>query len=162
MIILGIDPGTTRLGYGVLKKSPPDLKLINYGCFRFDDIDATRRPREVFKAIQKLIAEEKPDIVAIEQVFFSKNKKTAMAVSEARGAVLAAVSNDGIKVKSYSPSEVKKATGVAGPVGKKGVQKMVRLLLGLKEDPQPDDAADALAIAICCASNQSASRDYPQ
>lgn len=154
MKILGIDPGTTRVGYGFLESTPQGLTALDYGCFRFENIEEASRPHEVFRAIRKLLAEQKPDVVAIEQLFFTKNKKTAMAVSEARGAILVAVKDTGLAFKSYTPSQVRRAVGATNSAGKKGVQKMVRLLLRLKKDPQPDDAADALAVAVCCANER--------
>lgn len=155
MIILGIDPGTTRVGYGLVERAARGVTLLDYGCFYFDGVEETSRPYEIFRKVQELLAKRKPAIVAVEQVFFSKNKKTALAVSEARGAILVAAKGAGLSLKSYTPSQVKQAVGAANSAGKKGVQKMVRLLLGLKKDPQPDDAADALAVALCCAHERS-------
>jgi crossover junction endodeoxyribonuclease RuvC len=151
MTILGIDPGTTRVGYGIIETKNNNLIFKDYGCLFFEKINPEERLIHIFNGIKDLIEKEKPDIVAIEKIFFSKNKKTALEVSEARGVIIVAALANKIKLRSYTPPEVKQAVTSYGRAGKKEVQKMVRLLLNLKEDPNPDDAADALAVAITCA-----------
>jgi len=151
MVILGIDPGTTQIGFGLIKKEGAEIQLKKYGCLFFNKYKPEERVLHIFNQIFSLLTKEKPDIVAIEKVFFGKNAKTAMAVSEARGVIILSVLKKGLPFEEYTPLQVKQATTSYGRAGKKEMQKMVRLLLDLKEDPKPDDAADALAIAITCA-----------
>lgn len=151
MIILGIDPGTTQIGFGLIKKEDGKIQLKKYGCLFFNKYKPEERVLYIFNQISSLLIKEKPDVVAIEKVFFGKNTKTAMAVSEAKGVIILSILKRGLPFKEYTPLQVKQATTSYGRAGKKEMQKMVRLLLGLKEDPKPDDAADALAIAITCA-----------
>ena len=151
MKILGIDPGTTRIGYGIIESKNNNLIFEDYGCLFFEKINPEERLLHIFNDINKLIKKEKPDIVAVEKIFFSKNKKTAITVSEARGVIVVSILLNKIKLKSYTPLKVKQAVTSYGRAGKKEVQKMVRLILNLKETPSPDDAADALAVAINCA-----------
>ena len=151
--ILGVDPGTNKLGYGILAQESGKLALIDYGCLVMESAKARNYSNlsGIYATIESLIKKHKPNQVAVEKIFFQKNIKTALAVSEARGVILLAASKAGVEIKEFTPLEVKQAVSSYGRAGKKEVQKMVRLILNLKEDPQPDDAADALAVAICCA-----------
>lgn len=158
MTILGIDPGTTRVGFGAITANKEKTILIESGCLTFDNYLAEERILYIFKEITELIKRLKPDVVALERVFFSKNKKTAFLVSEARGAITAAVLSNNIRLRNYTPLEVKQAVSAYGRTGKKGIQKMVKLLLELKEDLKSDDAADALALALCCAQQINSNR----
>ncbi len=151
MVILGIDPGTTRIGFGVIEKKKKQLFSKNYGCIFLEKEEEEKRILEIYKKIEEILKKENPDVVSIEKVFFSKNKKTAMAVSEARGVIKLAALKRGVVVKNYTPNEVKRSISTHGQADKKEVQKMVKLILNLKEEPKPDDAADALAIAVCAA-----------
>jgi len=153
MRILGIDPGSTRIGYGLIESSGPRLIYKNHGCVFLEDKNPEERLLYVFKEMTELIKKTRPNIVSLEKVFFSKNKKTAIEVSEARGVIAVCVLVAGIKLYSYTPSEVKKSVTSYGQADKRGVQKMVKLLLGLNKEPKPDDAADALALAITAANN---------
>jgi crossover junction endodeoxyribonuclease RuvC len=151
MIILGIDPGTAITGYGVIKKSRK-LELIDYGCIKTSaDLSTAERLDKMYKELKILIKKYKPEIAAVEDIFFFKNLKTAIKVSQARGVILLAIAQSKIRVAEYTPLQIKQAVACYGRAEKLQVQKMVKVLLNLEEIPGPDDAADALAIAICCA-----------
>lgn len=152
MIILGIDPGTATTGYGVVESRDNKLKMIDYGCIRTPaKTPDAERLLEIDRQLIKLIKKYKPEQVGVEDLFFFKNLKTAIKVSQARGVVLSRIAGSGTIAREYTPLQVKQAVAGYGRADKTQVQKMVKLLLGLKETPKPDDAADALAIAICCA-----------
>ncbi len=154
MIILGIDPGTTIIGYGIIKKSSGKIIPIDYGCIRTESkLLQSEQLKIIYQEIKKIIKKYKPNRVSIEKIFFSKNLKTAISVSQARGVILLAAAEMKIKIYEFTPLQVKQAVSNYGKAQKKQVQKMVKLLLGLDKIPEPDDVADALAIAIC-ASNK--------
>jgi crossover junction endodeoxyribonuclease RuvC len=149
MIALGFDPGTARLGYGVIA-SDPDPRAIDYGIIATDaDLPMAQRLVEIHEAVTELIQVFRPDAVAVERLFFAQNVTTAMTVGQARGVVLLAAAQRGLPVAEYAPSEVKQAIVGYGKADKRQIQEMVRIMLGLESVPRPDDAADALAIAIC-------------
>lgn len=153
MIILGIDPGTAATGYGLIKKDR-DLKIIDYGCIRTETKFSTaERLEQINKRLVKIIKKHKPQKIAVENLFFFKNVKTAIKVSQARGVILATAAQMRTPVEEYTPLQIKQAVTGYGRADKNQIQKMVKLLLRLKETPKPDDAADALATAICCANN---------
>jgi len=153
MTILGIDPGTATIGYGVIK-GPKKLELIAYGCIKTTtDFSTAERLNKLHNELKSIIETYKPDIVAVEDIFFFKNLKTAIKVSQARGVILFTIAQAKIKVAEYTPLQIKQAVACYGRADKNQVQKMVKVLLNLKEIPKPDDAADALAIAICCANS---------
>ena len=148
-ITIGIDPGTAILGYGVIA-GDGDARLIDYGVFETaKDRAMPDRLVTLYDAVTRLIAEYDPHEVAVEQLFFARNVTTAIAVGQARGVVLLAAAQQGVPVAEYSPSEIKNAIVGYGKADKKQMQEMVRIMLGLETVPQPDDAADALAIALC-------------
>jgi crossover junction endodeoxyribonuclease RuvC len=154
LIILGIDPGTARCGLGVIEKKGNSLKTISYGLIESDkDRPHSERLEVVFVEVSRAIKEHKPDIVAVEKLFFSKNVKTAMSVGEARGVILLCAQLAGVEIREFSPMDVKLALTGYGMADKNQVLVMTKSILGLKETPKPDDVADALAIAICCASS---------
>ena len=151
MIILGIDPGTAATGFGIVKKSN-ELSSIAFGCIETSRNSSTaQRLDKLHNELNKLIKKYKPNIMAIEEIFFFKNLKTVIKVSEARGVCLLAASQSRIPVKECTPLQVKQAVTTYGRAEKKQMQEMVKILLNLKEIPKPDDAADALAVAIYCA-----------
>lgn len=151
MIILGIDPGTAATGFGVIKKNR-ELKLIEFGCIKTPtSLTTAERLKELHNQLSKLIKKHKPDIMAVEDIFFFKNLKTAIKVSQARGVILLSAAKSKISVFECTPLQVKQAITGYGRAEKIQVQKMVKMLFNLKEIPKPDDAADALAAAICCA-----------
>lgn len=146
--ILGIDPGTARVGWGLIEEQYGKLKTLKYGCITTEkDQSPEVRLSVVFHAVTKLITALKPDCMSVEDLFFATNAKTAIAVGQARGVILLAASEKNIPVASYSPVAVKKAICGTGTAPKEQVGRMITTLLKLKEIPKPDDTADALAIA---------------
>ncbi len=147
MVILGIDPGTTRMGYGVIK-SGRNPSLVSCGVI--GDTKKSRSERLLFlgKELKKIIDENKPDLVGIENVYFSKNKKTAISIAEARGVALFVFEQAGIPVLEFSPSDVKRVVAGDGSCDKGVLSKIVSITLGVDKIPGPDDVSDALAIAI--------------
>jgi crossover junction endodeoxyribonuclease RuvC len=155
MRILGIDPGSSLIGWGSLNADGKNYAVQDYGAFRTaPNIHNRDRVKDVFDFFSKLIKKLDPDCVAIEQLFFFKNAKTVMAVSEIRGVLLLAAAMSGVPVREFTPLQVKQAVTGYGRADKQQVQSMVKLILGLKTTPKPDDVADALAIAICAANSQ--------
>lgn len=157
MTILGIDPGSERTGYGIIEKRPRyKLECLTYGCITTPRIK-NRAERLLFleKELSLLLSRTKPDVGAVESLFFFKNLKTIMPVSEARGIALFALARRKIPVYEFSPLQVKMAIVGYGRADKKQVQHMVVEILRLKDIPKPDDAADGLAVAITCSLQQS-------
>ena len=149
MIAIGFDPGTARLGFGVID-SEPDPRPIDFGVIVTDAaLPMANRLLAIHEAVGELIDRYQPDAIAVELLFFARNVTTAMTVGQARGVILLAAAERGIPVAEYSPSEVKQAVVGYGKADKRQIQEMVRIMLGLESPPQPDDTADALAVAIC-------------
>jgi crossover junction endodeoxyribonuclease RuvC len=152
MIILGIDPGTARVGFGLLRKEGSRLAHVAHGCLETPKgMPHAERLAALRTALDALLLEHRPALVGVEKLFFQKNVKTAMSVSEARGVTLLALRDRGASVTEHTPMQVKMAVTGYGGADKRQVQEMVRRLFALKEIPKPDDAADALAIAYCAA-----------
>ncbi|NLP44321.1 MAG: crossover junction endodeoxyribonuclease RuvC [Peptococcaceae bacterium] len=150
MLILGIDPGTAIMGYGLIKKEGYRLIPITYSCWRTSsDVPMPQRLKKLYRCMNELMHKYSPDVMAIEELFFNRNTTTALAVGQARGIALLSAAENDIRVFEYTPLQVKQAVVGYGKADKKQVQFMVKSLLSLKEDPKPDDTADALAIAIC-------------
>lgn len=150
MVVLGIDPGTAITGYGLVREAAAGPVLVAYGVIRTPaGAPMPERLRSIYQGLQELIALYAPDTAAVEKLFFQKNVSTAMTVGQARGVVLLALAQAGVTVGEYTPRDVKQAVAGYGGAAKPQIQKMVRALLHLTEIPQPDDAADALAVAIC-------------
>ena len=155
MIVLGIDPGTALTGYGVVERTGSRIRAIDYGCVETPaDRPLAERLLEIRSDISDLIGRHGPSLVAVERLFFNRNVQTAFAVGQARGAVLLTAAEHGLPVFEFTPNEVKIAVTGYGRAPKAQVQRMVQVVLGLPELPRPDDAADALAIAICLAHSQ--------
>jgi crossover junction endodeoxyribonuclease RuvC len=150
MRIIGIDPGTGILGFGVIDADRKGgLKLIDAGVIKTPaHTPLDERLEEIYDSLQEIIAETKPEVMSIEKLFFSRNVTTAMSVSHARGVAMLAGRKDKLLIAEYTPLQIKQTLTGYGKADKKQVQEMVRLQLGLKEIPKPDDAADALAAAI--------------
>lgn len=149
MRILGIDPGTGILGFGVIDVVNQKMTMVEAGVIRTPaHTPHDERLEEIFDGIQEVIAATKPDSFSIEKLFFSRNITTAMTVSEARGVAQLAARKAGLPIAEYTPMQIKQSLTGYGKADKKQVQEMVRLQLGLKEVPKPDDCADALAAAI--------------
>ena len=150
MTILGIDPGIARMGWGVVEEVRGAKPCaVAYGCFETNKTTAhAERLRAVHDELTRLIKKYRPEKVAVEKLFFSKNVKTALTVGEARGVIMLTCAEMHVSVVEISPKEVKQALTGYGQADKKQMQKMIQLILALKEMPKPDDAADALAIAL--------------
>ena len=153
MVTLGIDPGTTRIGYGVVRQDKNRLVCIDYGILKVGS-DKLTGFKEASEELKKLITKYKPDQAGIEKLFFFKNQKTVMSVSEMRGVLLLTLAENNIPIQEFTPLQVKQSVSAYGRAEKAQMQRIVQLLLGLKEPIKPDDAADALAIAICCTNNK--------
>lgn len=150
MIIVGIDPGYAITGYGVIREEQGRLTVLDYGVLLTQaKTPIEQRLDKIFTGLEELLAVYKPAIMAIEELFFARNTTTAIGTAEARGVALLAAARRKIPVYEYTPMQVKLAVTGYGKADKKQVQEMVRLLLGLSAVPKPDDAADALAVAIC-------------
>ena len=150
MIILGIDPGIAIVGYGVIEYNSGKFRTMAMGAIRTpagQEVEA--RIETVYNDMLEIIDTYKPDEMAIEELFFNTNQKTAIAVAEARGVILLAARKRGVAISEYTPLQVKQAVVGYGRAEKKQVIDMVKRILNMKSAPKPDDAADALAIAIC-------------
>jgi crossover junction endodeoxyribonuclease RuvC len=151
MIVIGIDPGTATTGYGIIEDDRTGkIKVVDYGTIiTKPGLTSEKRLKIIYDEISKIINLHHPESGAVEKLFFQKNVTNAIAVGQARGVLLLALASSEISVFEYTPNEVKLSISGYGAADKKQVQKMVQTLLELPEIPQPDDAADALAIAIC-------------
>lgn len=151
MLVLGIDPGTAITGYGLVREHPDGrLQAVEYGVIRTAArLEMPQRLLEIHRRVTALIQLHRPTQAAVELLFFQKNVTTAMTVGQARGVVLLACAQAGLPVAEYTPMVIKEAVAGYGGADKRQVQQMMRALLGLEAVPQPDDAADALAVAIC-------------
>ncbi|MBN9503439.1 MAG: crossover junction endodeoxyribonuclease RuvC [Armatimonadetes bacterium 55-13] len=149
MIILGIDPGLERVGYGVIKREGSRLTVIDYGLILTPRVAITERLAQIHREVLALIETHRPDAMATERLVFAANKTTAMDVSKALGVILLASSEKGLEWAEYTPPEVKQGVVGVGSADKKQVEFMVTKLLSLPKPPKPDDVADALAVAIC-------------
>lgn len=148
---MGIDPGTARLGYGLVASKGTRAAWVAHGCLT-PPARAGTAERLLYLAenLRDIIRVYAPEVVSVEKLFFSRNVTTAIAVGQARGVALLAAAEAGLPVREFTPGEVKLAVTGYGKADKEQVQFMVKAILGLRETPEPDDAADALAIAICC------------
>jgi crossover junction endodeoxyribonuclease RuvC len=150
MFVLGVDPGLTRCGYGCVEQVGRGARAVALGVLRTDKDDPLpKRLADLQLGIRSLIVDYRPDVVAVEQVFFQVNVRTAMAVGQASGIVMAEAHAAGAAVEQYTPNQVKDAVAGYGSATKEQVGHMVQTLLGLAEPPQPADAADAAALALC-------------
>jgi crossover junction endodeoxyribonuclease RuvC len=148
--VLGIDPGLANTGYGVVARSEGRLVALDGGVIRTSaEAPPELRLATIHAAVDALLAEHEPDAIALEALYFGQNVRTAFAVGHARGAVMLAAGRRGVPCSDYTPQQVKGAVCGSGRADKAQVARMVRVLLGLTEDPSPDHAADALAVAIC-------------
>ncbi|KYO63981.1 crossover junction endodeoxyribonuclease RuvC [Thermovenabulum gondwanense] len=149
MIVIGIDPGIAICGYGVLYEKDR-IEVIDYGVIETgSDLSKPKRLKKVYESYIELLEKYNPDAVAVEELFFNKNAKTAISVGEARGVALLAAALKGVEIYEYTPLQIKQMVVGYGWAKKNQIQEMTRVLLNLKELPKPDDAADALAVALC-------------
>ena len=150
MIILGLDPGTATTGYGVIRQTSFKISAIAYGTILTKpEMPMDQRLQVIYNDLGKVLRQYRPDEVAIEKLFFGRNTTTAITVGQARGVLLLRLAQENLPIGEYTPMQVKKALVGHGGAEKKQVQFMVQQFLKLDEMPRPDDAADALAIAIC-------------
>ncbi|MBA1336750.1 MAG: Crossover junction endodeoxyribonuclease RuvC [Firmicutes bacterium] len=155
MRIIGIDPGIAITGYGIIDKVDNSYKPVTYGKISTEaDASTFERLLLLYNNLIEIFAVYHPECAVIEELFFNKNAKTAMVIGQARGVAILAAANSGLEVFEYTPLQVKQAVAGYGRADKKQVQRMVKLLLNLKEVPTPDDVADALAAALCHGSSQ--------
>jgi crossover junction endodeoxyribonuclease RuvC len=148
--ILGLDPGTATVGYGLIEIEDGQPSLVTYGVLSTspEDGSTARRLQLVYQGLNELLEQYRPDAAAVEELFFGRNITTAIRVGQARGVLLLALANAGIPVAEYSPPKIKEAVSGYGKASKQQVQFMVQNLLDLDEIPRPDDAADGLAVAL--------------
>ncbi len=150
MLFLGIDPGLASLGYGLIKEDGDRLKCIDYGVVKTRSTsDTAQRLLKLYQKVDELLMSHQPNYMVLESLFFAKNVKTALAVGQARGVVILAAAMREISFYEYTPLQVKQAITGYGQASKRQIQELVKSILGLPEIPRPDDAADALAIALC-------------
>ena len=154
MIVLGIDPGDTLIGYGVIKKTGSKLSLVDCGCVKTKTgAKAGEKLHELEEKLTEVILKHKPSLCGVEDIFFFKNFKTAIKVAQARGVILATCRRHNIEISEFTPLQIKQAVTGYGQAQKKQVQKMVGLILKLDEPIVQDDTADAVAAAICAANS---------
>lgn len=151
MLAIGIDPGTAITGYGLVREEENgSLTVVDYGVIQTSpEYRMPERLVQLYHNLKEVIDLHKPESGAVEKLFFARNVRTALTVGQARGIAMLALAESGVTLAEYSPNEIKQAVAGYGRAGKVQVQKMVQVLLDLEEIPQPDDAADALAVAIC-------------
>ena len=150
MNVIGIDPGLATVGFGVIRTENGNIIPISYGCIRTSaDKQTSERLLEIFNEIASLFEKYKPEVIAVEKLFFSKNVTNGLSVSEARGVIFLAAQQHNIPIFEYTPNQVKQAITGSGKADKKQMQEMIKRLLDLDEIPKPDDAADGLSIALC-------------
>ena len=150
MRVLGIDPGTLNMGYGVVDEDAGEMAMVDYGVVSLSSkIPVEKRLSALYKKLVEIVALHQPDEVAIEEPFVADNRRSALAVGRAQAIAILAAANKNLPVFRYLPTQVKQQVTDYGGSGKEQVQEMVRLQLGLAERPEPSDAADALAVAIC-------------
>ena len=150
MVILGIDPGYATIGFGVIDYKGNKFKVLDYGIISTPaGIELSNRLEMIYDGVISLIEKYSPDAVAVEELFFNTNVKTAIAVGHGRGVILLAAKKHNVFVDEYTPLQVKQAVVGYGRAEKKQVMEMVKIFLNLEKIPRPDDAADALAVAIC-------------
>ena len=156
-IILGIDPGLANTGYGVIQASRGKLKYISHGVIETaSDLELGERLALIYDAVLKLIDTYKPDLAGIENLYFAKNRSSAIPVAQAKGILLLSMFKKGVRAFEFSPLEIKMAMTGNGRASKEQVQEMVKIFLGLKKVPGPDHASDALSAAVCCYHNAAA------
>ena len=151
MLVIGIDPGTATTGYGLVRQTEDGgLQHVDHGVIlTLAKMAMAERLGSLYDKLQEILLLHRPDSSAVEELFFSRNVKTAISVGQGRGGVLLALAQAELPVAEYAPNEIKLAVSGYGGADKRQVQEMVKMLLGLADAPKPDDAADALAVAIC-------------
>lgn len=154
MVIIGIDPGTTQIGFGVIRNEGNHFEVLDYGIIKNLGKDKLFDYQNTARELSKLIKKHQPETAVVEKLFFFKNQKTVMSVGEMRGVIMLTLVNHNLTILELTPMQIKQALSGYGRADKDQVQRMVRLILNIKEEIKPDDAADALAIAICGVNNK--------
>lgn len=155
LTILGIDPGLADTGFGVIEKNKGQVTSVDFGCIKTKaGLPDKQRLAEIHTSINKLIKKFKPDVIAVEKLFFARNVTTALSVGQARGVIILAAGANNLELAEYTPLQVKQALTGYGRATKNQIKEMVKIILNLAQPPKSDDAADALAIAICCANSR--------
>jgi len=150
VLVLGIDPGTAITGFGLVREDQAGLALVDYGVVTTPaGQPLPNRLQTIYQGLRDVVTQHQPRVAAVEELFFSRNARTALSVGHARGVTLLALADEGLSIYEYKPLEIKQAVAGYGGADKRQVQEMVRMLLDLDHVPQPDDAADAVAVAIC-------------
>jgi crossover junction endodeoxyribonuclease RuvC len=150
ILVLGIDPGTAITGYGLVSQEGDALTLVDYGTINTSQqMSLPQRLQTIYRELGEIISEHHPTAIAVEKLFFSKNVRTALSVGQARGVALLAAADAGVPLHEYTPLQVKQSVVGYGRATKEQIQQLVKMLCGLDFIPQPDDAADAIAVAIC-------------
>jgi crossover junction endodeoxyribonuclease RuvC len=151
MAVIGLDPGSAITGFGILEEgSDHSLKVIEYGVFRTSSkMNTADRLMSLYGQLNEILALHRPDSGAVEKLYFQRNVTTAITVGQARGVLMLALAQASIPIAEYNPMEIKQAVAGYGKADKQQMQQMVKMLLGLEKIPKPDDAADALAVAVC-------------
>lgn len=154
MIIIGIDPGIATTGYGIIENQNGKIQLLDYGCIKTKaGLPANLRLQQLSEDLSFLVKKWRPQLASIEKLFFQKNIKTAMSVSEARGVIIHTLTNLSLQINEFTPLEIKSAVCGYGKADKKMIQQMIKIIFGMKIAPKPDDAADAMAAAVCLANS---------
>lgn len=155
MRIIGIDPGTNITGYSIIEKNRSQINLLDYGCIRTEPkLNQGIRLNQIATDLQTLIKKWKPTNASVEKLFFNKNVKTAITVAEARGVIIQILAKNEIETEEFTPVQIKSIVCGYGKADKKMVQKMIQIIFKLASPPKPDDAADAIAAAICLTTNK--------
>ena len=150
MRVLGIDPGTLTMGYGLIEGEDDELRMLDCGVLTASpQMPPAERLYRLYKQLLELVAHHQPEEVAVEEPFVAQNRRSALAIGRAQAVAILAAANNGIPIYTYTPTQVKQAIADYGGSGKEQVQQMVQIYLGLPQIPQPNDAADALAVALC-------------
>lgn len=154
MRIIGIDPGTATTGYSIIENTAGKIQLLDYGCIKTKaGALANLRLQQLAEDLSFLVKKWQPHTSSIEKLFFQKNIKTAMSVSEARGVIIHTLTMLGLEIHEFTPLEIKSAVCGYGKADKKMIQQMIKIIFGMKNVPKPDDASDAIAAAVCLANS---------
>ncbi len=154
MRIIGLDPGTATTGYGILERKNGETKVLDYGCIRTAaGLDSNVRLNQIAEDLKEILEKWKPEHASVEKVYFKKNIKTAIDVAQARGVLIQKLTESGVSFNEYTPMEIKMAICGYGKADKQMVQQMIKTILNLKKEPKSDDAADAIAAAVCLANS---------
>lgn len=154
MRIIGLDPGTATTGFSIIERNGAKIRLLDYGCIKTKSaLKPAIRLQQIAEDLNHLLKKWQPQKASVEKIFFKKNIKTAISVAQARGVLLQKLTENNIELSEYTPLEIKNSVCGYGRADKAMIQKMIQIILGMKKPPQPDDAADAIAAAVCLANS---------